>query len=99
MQWVMNMAQDVLTAEQAADFLQTSRDTVLRKARAGTLPAAKLGREWRFRRADLDAWLAAGGDRYEALVEEGMAIELAKRKRADTGRRTALAKIKARHGS
>ncbi len=91
------MAQDVMTAEQAAEFLQTSRDTVLRKARAGTLPAAKLGREWRFRRADLDAWLAAGGDRYEALVDEGMAMELARRKRADTGKRTSLAEMRKRH--
>lgn len=93
------MAQDVMTAAQAAEFLQTSRDTVLRKARAGTLPAAKLGREWRFRRSDLDAWLAAGGDRYEALVEEGMAMEIAKRKRADSGKRTPLSEIKARRSA
>ena len=32
--------------------------------------------------ADLDAWLAAGGDRYEDQVNEGMDLELAKR-RAD----------------
>lgn len=76
------MAQDVMTAEQAAEFLQTSRDTLLRKARAGQVPAAKFGREWRFRRADLDAWLAAGGDRYEAMVNLGMDLELAER-RAD----------------
>ena len=93
------MVQDIMTAEQAAEFLQTSRDTVLRKARAGTLPAAKLGREWRFRRADLDAWLAAGGDRYEALVDEGMGIELARRVRADSGKRTSLAELKKRHGA
>lgn len=93
------MGQDVMTVEQAAEFLQTSRDTILRKARAGTLPAAKLGREWRFRRTDLDAWLAAGGDRYDALVDEGMAMELAKRRRADTGKRTSLAEMKKRHGA
>jgi excisionase family DNA binding protein len=93
------MGQDVMTVEQAAEFLQTSRDTILRKARAGTLPAAKLGREWRFRRTDLDAWLAAGGDRYEPLVDEGMAMELAKRRRADTGKRTSLAEMKKRHGA
>jgi len=48
------MARGVMTAKQAAESLQTSRDTVIRKARAGELPAAKLGREWRFRRANLD---------------------------------------------
>lgn len=50
-----------MTAQQAAEFLQTSRDTVMRKARAGQLPAAQLGREWRFRRSDLDQWLRQGG--------------------------------------
>lgn len=86
--------QKALTAQQAADLLQTSRDTLIRKARAGEIPAAKLGREWRFRAADLDAWLAAGGDRYEALVEEGMALELAERKREDSGERTSLGEPK-----
>ncbi len=56
------MTHDVMTADQAAEFLQTSRDTLLRKARRCELPAAKLGREWRFRRADLEAWLMRGGD-------------------------------------
>lgn len=82
------MAQDVLTADQAADFLQTSRDTLLRKARAGQVPAAKFGREWRFRRADLDAWLAAGGDRYEAMVQKGMELELAERRADPANRKT-----------
>jgi excisionase family DNA binding protein len=67
-----NMAHEVMTADQAAAFLQTSRDTLLRKARRGELPAAKLGREWRFRRADLDAWLADGGDAGEAVARRGM---------------------------
>lgn len=66
------MAQEVLTAKQAAELLQTSRDTLIRKARAGVIPAAKLGREWRFRRAELDAWLAAGGERYEDVVDRGL---------------------------
>ena len=85
-----------LLAKQAADLLQTSRDTLIRKARAGEIPAAKLGREWRFREADLDAWLAAGGDRYEARVEEELALELAERKAADSGARTPLAEVAAR---
>ena len=87
------MAQDVMTADQAAEFLQTSRDTLLRKARAGELPAAKLGREWRFRRADLDAWLMAGGDKYEAMVMQGMDMELAERRKDDTGERIPLEQV------
>ncbi len=53
--------QDVMTAEQAAEYLQTSVYTVKRHAREGTIPAAKLGREWRFLRSELEAWLSAGG--------------------------------------
>jgi len=52
---------DVMTAEQAAEYLQTSVYTLKRHAREGTIPAAKLGREWRFLRSELEAWLSAGG--------------------------------------
>lgn len=67
--------QEVLTAEQAAEFLQTSVHTVKRRAREGMIPAAKVGREWRFLKSQLLEWLAAGGTRhYEELVDEGLAI-------------------------
>ena len=91
------MAHDVMTAQQAAEFLQTSRDTIIRKARAGELPAAKLGREWRFRRADLDKWLRRGGDRYEKLVEKAMDDELRRRIQEDTGERIPVEEIMARY--
>jgi len=91
------MAHDVMTAEQAAEFLQTSRATIVRKARAGELPAAKLGREWRFRRADLDRWLRRGGDRYEKLVEAAMDEELRKRIREDTGEWIPIEEVMARY--
>lgn len=74
------MAHDVMTAEQAAEFLQTSRDTLLRKARRGELPAAKLGREWRFSRTKLDAWIMGGGDHGEAEFNEAFDQEYARRK-------------------
>ena len=94
----MFIVQDVLTAQQAAEFLQTSRDTLIRKARAGLVPAAKFGREWRFRRSELDAWLAAGGSRYEDRVNEGMDLELEERKRTDTGERIPWEQVKERMG-
>lgn len=92
------MAHDVMTAKQAAEFLQTSRDTLLRRARAGRIPAAKLGREWRFRRSDLDAWLVAGGDRYEMMVNEGMDLEREERRKADTGERIPWEQVKEQLG-
>jgi excisionase family DNA binding protein len=67
------MTAEVLTAKEAAEFLRVSENTVKAKARAGQLPGAKVGKEWRFRKADLDEWLARGGTRYEELVDEGLA--------------------------
>jgi len=66
------MVTDVLTAKQAADVLQVSVQTVKAKARAGEMPAAKIGREWRFSRRQLLEWVERGGDRCERLVEQGL---------------------------
>ena len=68
------MLAEVLTTSQAAEFLQLSVQRVKARARAGTLPAAKIGREWRFSRRQLLEWIEAGGNRCEALVEEGLAV-------------------------
>ena len=52
---------DVLTTEQAAQYLQVSVETIKRHARRGELPGAKVGKAWRFRKIDLDDWLSRGG--------------------------------------
>lgn len=44
-----------------AAYLGVTERTVYNKVRAGDLPAVKVGRLWRVRRADLEAWLAGGG--------------------------------------
>lgn len=49
---------EVLTAEQAAQFLQIAESVVLELAEAGQLPGRKLGAVWRFARAALVDWLA-----------------------------------------
>ena len=51
-------APEVLTVEQAAELLQVDADTVRALARAGDLPGREVGREWRFSRAAVLAWLA-----------------------------------------
>jgi len=63
---------DVLTAKQAAEFLQLSAETVKAKARAGLMPAAKVGREWRFSRRQLLEWIEDGGTIAEELVDHGI---------------------------
>jgi len=93
--------QEVLTLQEAAEFLRCSADTVKRYALAGALPASKIGRQWRFRRQDLDAWLVEGGTRREAFEDEGllMAMEEAKAEvAAGRSRLIPLAEAKKRLG-
>lgn len=60
---------EILTTEEVAKYLKTSPDTIKRLARAGRIPGVKIGRAWRFRRADVEApFDEAAADR--ALVEE-----------------------------
>ncbi len=49
----MHANDEVLTAEEAAELLKVSKKTVLRHAREGGIPGAKLGRVWRFSRREL----------------------------------------------
>lgn len=42
-----------------AEYLGVSQRTVYNKVRAGELPATKVGRLWRVRRSELEAWLRA----------------------------------------
>lgn len=50
-------ATEFLSSEEVIEVLE--RDPVLRRvALACVLPAVRVGEEWRFRRVDLDAWIA-----------------------------------------
>lgn len=50
---------EVLTVEQAAEYLQIHKVTVYKYIRAGVLPAAKLGKVYRIYRRDLEALMAS----------------------------------------
>ena len=52
---------EVLTTKEAAAYMRLSTDTLKRLARSGRLLAAKAGRQWRWRKADLDEFLTSGG--------------------------------------
>jgi excisionase family DNA binding protein len=53
---------EILTCEEASAFLKVSNKTVLRLAREGEIPGQKVGRAWRFCRAELLAYVARGAD-------------------------------------
>ncbi len=46
-----------LTTEEVLSYLKITPRTIYRLIRTGELPAVRIGRQWRFRRADLDRWL------------------------------------------
>ncbi len=50
---------EILTLDEVAVYLKAGKRTVYRLAAEGKLPAFKLGGTWRFRRSDLDEWIAA----------------------------------------
>jgi len=50
---------EILTLDEVSAYLKAGKRTVYRLAAEGKLPAFKLGGAWRFRRSDLDEWIAA----------------------------------------
>ena len=52
---------EILTRDDAAALLQVHPVMVTRYVRKEGLPAIPLGREWRFRRSEILAWLDARG--------------------------------------
>src|SRR5262249_23704561 len=46
-----------LTTEEVLEYLQVNLRTAYRLIKAGKIPAVRVGRQWRFRKRDIDAWL------------------------------------------
>jgi excisionase family DNA binding protein len=53
-------ADEVLTLEEVAAFLKLSPDAVRSRAEDGELPGRRFGKEWRFARLAVLAWLTDG---------------------------------------
>ncbi len=50
---------EILTLDEVAAYLKAGKKTVYRLAQQGQIPGFKLGGTWRFRRSELDRWIAA----------------------------------------
>ncbi len=46
--------ENILTAEEVAEYFRIHPYTVKRLARAGKLPGFKIGGQWRFKKQDID---------------------------------------------
>lgn len=64
---------DLMTIEQAAEYLQLSRETLYKYAQAGKIPAVKVGRHWRFSSQAIDAWIRQSSPG-NAAVEAGTPV-------------------------
>lgn len=47
---------DILTLEELHAYLKIPRPTLYALAQSGRIPAAKIGKHWRFRKAYIDEW-------------------------------------------
>lgn len=47
----------VLTVDEVASLLKLTRVTIYRMAKAGDIPALKVGKVWRFPEEEIEAWL------------------------------------------
>lgn len=50
-------APDILTLEEVAEYLRLTPQTIYKWAQERRIPAAKLGKEWRFRKSIIDKWV------------------------------------------
>ena len=48
---------DVLDADEASAWLKIPKSTLYKLCTEGEIPAAKVGRHWRFHRETLESWL------------------------------------------
>ena len=55
------MDDTILTTEDVLAYLHVNLRTIYRLIKAGGIPALRVGRQWRFRKADVDLWLESQG--------------------------------------
>ena len=54
---ITNLESEILTVEELHSYLKIPKPTLYALAQNGRIPAAKIGKHWRFRRSDIDEWL------------------------------------------
>lgn len=64
------MDKEILTLEEAADLFNVSVKTFIKLLKEETIPARKIGREWRFNRRALIEWLSSGNSQAYSASEK-----------------------------
>lgn len=56
MSLMMNSTDRIMTLEEIAEYLRLKPQTIYTWAQEKKIPAAKLGKEWRFKKSIIDRW-------------------------------------------
>ncbi len=75
---------EVLTPDQAAEYLQVDRETIYRYIRQGRLVASKLGRAYRIPKRSLELLMWSTRTRRDITLRDYTGAEVAEFIRADT---------------
>jgi excisionase family DNA binding protein len=63
------MAEDsVFTVLELSNYLRMKPVTIYKHAKAGTLPAFKVGASWRFKKSTIDRWIAQQEDKEKSPI-------------------------------
>ena len=63
------METDIMTLEEVAAYLKVKPQTMYKWAQERRIPAAKLGKEWRFRKSIIDRWfLSHIDDKFNGVI-------------------------------
>jgi excisionase family DNA binding protein len=63
------MPDRMMTIREVADYLRVSRTRLYQLARAGELPAKRVGHLWRFSKTEVDGWLSTTCKSASAVAE------------------------------
>jgi excisionase family DNA binding protein len=63
--------EEIMTLEEVAAYLKVKPQTIYTWAQEKRIPAAKLGKEWRFKRSIIDAWFNQHIDeKFDSIVKK-----------------------------
>ena len=63
-----NYMEDWIGIEAAANYLDVTKDTIRNWIKKTDIPAHKIGKLWKFKRVELDAWVKSGRSAIEQFL-------------------------------
>lgn len=65
------MENDIMTLEEVANYLKVKPQTIYTWAQEKKIPAAKIGKEWRFKKSMIDRWFDSHIDeKFNSILDE-----------------------------